>query len=77
MTQLIKKIAVTFLVLATMAGCATVPDPVRDDKPVDTETSSRAIKTLLAVGGLLLLGTVMANEIEDNVDDGIRNAARP
>ena len=77
MTQLIKKTAVCLLVLATMAGCATVPDSVRDDEPVDTQTTSRATKTLITIGGILLLAAIVVNEAEDNVDDAIRNAARP
>ena len=77
MTQAIKKTAVSLVVLALMAGCATVPDPVRDDKPVDTETSSRATKTIVTIGGLLLLGAIIANEVENDVDKAIKNAARP
>ncbi len=77
MTKLIKKIAMSLFVLATMAGCATVPDPVRDDKPVDTETSSRATTTILTIGGIVLLVAILANEVENGVDDAIRDAARP
>ena len=77
MTQLIKKIAVGVIMLATMTGCATVPDPAWDDQPADTETASRTKKTLITIGGILLLGVILANTAEDNVEDAVRDATGP
>ncbi len=77
MKQIIKKIAVDLIVLAMIAGCATAPHPVGGDKPADTENPSKVVKTMLTVGGLLLLTAIVVNEAEDNVEDAVRNAAAP
>ena len=77
MTQLLKKIAISVLVMATMTGCATAPGPVWAEQPVDTETTSPTKKTLITIGGILLLGVILANVAEDNVEDAVRDAAGP
>lgn len=77
MKHLIKKIAIGLVVQATMVGCVAGPGLAHGDKAPDTETPSRTAKTLLMVGGLLLLSAIVVNEAESNVEDAVRNAASP
>ena len=74
MMQMMKQITISLCVVATLAGCATVqPAGPDNDEQVEVETSSRTKNTILAIGGVLLLGAIIANEGAD----GARDAARP
>jgi len=78
MMQMIKKATISLCVVATFAGCATVPAPgSADDGQVEIEASSHRKNTLLTIGGILLLGAIIANEGADGARDAARDAARP
>ncbi len=71
MIEMLKKFTIGLCALAMLSGCATLPsgDPAEDE--------SRTRNTILMISGILILGAVIANEIDDNVEDAIRDAARP
>ncbi len=82
MIEVLKKLTAGVCALVMLSGCATL----RSDHPADDEhlliggsgnNESRTRNTILVISGILILGAVIANEIDDNVDDAIRDAARP
>lgn len=78
MKPMLKKTTISLCIITMLSGCATVPspDPVKDP-PIETNRESRMKRTLLVIGGILLVGAVIANEIEDNTKDAIKDAASP
>lgn len=76
MMERIKKIGISLFVLATLAGCATVPEPVAEENSEDTQKSSGTTKTLLTIGGVLVLGAILIDAVDDNVEDAVRGATR-
>ena len=80
MMQVMKRITVGVCALATLAGCANVQSagPGNEEQVVvEADSKSRTNKTLLTIGGILLLGAIIANEAGDNVEDAVRDAVRP
>ena len=80
MIERLKKLVISVCVLAILSGCATglSAGPVDDEHVlIDVEEQPRARNTLITIGAILLLGVVIANEIEDNVEGAVRDAARP
>ena len=78
MKQVMKKITVSMCVLSTLAGCATVqPAGPDNEEQLEVEAKSRMKNTLLTIGGILILGAIVANEAEDGAKDAVRDAARP
>ena len=78
MMQVMKQTTISLCVLLILTGCATVQSAAPDnDERVETETSSRTKKTLLAIGGALILGAVIVNEAEDGAEEAVKDAARP
>lgn len=78
MMQVIKQITISLCVLTTLTGCATVPTAGPDnEEQMETEARSRTKNTLLTIGGILLLGAIIANEAEDGAKDAARDATRP
>ena len=76
MMKVLKQLTIILCVLMTVTGCAAVPSAGPDnDERLETETSSRTKNTLLAIGGVLILGAIIANEAEDNVKDAVSDAA--
>ena len=78
MMQVMKQLTMTIFVSTTLAGCATVPSAGPDDSEnVVNESKSRTMNTILTIGGILLLGAIIANEAEDGAKDAVRDATRP
>ena len=78
MNQVIKKIAMSMYVLTTLAGCASVQSAgLGNEEQVEIEAKSRTKNTILTIGGILLLGAIIANEAEDGAKDAARDATRP
>lgn len=78
MMQVMKQLTTSIFVLTTLAGCATAPSAGPDnDEKVVIESKSRTMNTILTIGGILLLGAIIANEVEDGAEDAVRNATRP
>lgn len=75
MKKIFKQLAVGLILLTTLAGCAAVPS-IGPDNEVQAEigSTSRTKNVLLTIGGVLLVGAIIANEAGDNVRDGIRDA---
>lgn len=78
MMQIMKQLTISIFVLTTLAGCATAPSagPDKDEQAV-IEPKSRTKNTILAIGGILLLGAIIANEVEDSAKDAVKDATRP
>lgn len=73
MMQVMKQITISLCVLTTLTGCATIHSAGHNnEEQVETETKSRTKNTILAIGGVLLLGAIIANEAEDAVRDATR-----
>ena len=78
MIEILKRLTISLCVLATLSGCATVQTAGPDnEEQVATEAGSRTKNTLLTIGGILLLGVIIANEAEDAATDAARDASRP
>lgn len=78
MMQIMKQLTLSIFVLTTLAGCATVPSAGTDkDEQAVIESKSRTKNTILTIGGILLLGAIVANEAEDSAKDAARDATRP
>ena len=84
MLQGFTRVTVGLIVLGLLSGCASVPPVVVDeeapmafDDEPEKNTGNRTRNTLLTIGGILVLGAILANEIEDNTRDAVRDAARP
>ncbi len=91
MIERIARFTTSLFVLSVLAGCAAGrSEEPRDaefllidgsgeaqQSPSDIEDKRSARKTILTIGGILLLGAILANEIEENVEDAIEDAVRP
>ena len=80
MIEILKKLTISLFVLGNLSGCATVqPSGAHNEEyvDIDAETATRKRNTLLTIGGILLLGAIIANEAENNVEGAVRDAARP
>lgn len=72
MMKILKQFTIISCVLATMTGCAAVPSAApNNDERSEAGTSSRLKNTLLAIGGVLIVGAIIANEAENNVEDAV------
>lgn len=75
MKKIFKQLAVGLILLTTLAGCAAVPPTGPDNEgQAEIGSTSRTKNVLLTIGGVLLVGAIIANEAGDNVRDGIRDA---
>lgn len=78
MMQIMKQLTISIFVLTTLAGCATVPSAGTDkDEQAVVVPKSHTKNTILTIGGILLLGAIIANEAENNVRDAVKDANRP
>lgn len=80
MINLLKKLTVSLCVLATMSGCASMQyggTGTGAHLEEETRANSRTRNVILTIGGILLVGAILANEAGDNVKDAVRDAARP
>lgn len=80
MTEILRKLTLSLCVLVMLSGCATgLSAGPGDDEHllVDVEEQPRTRNVVITIGAILLLGAVIANEVEDNVEDAVRDAARP
>jgi len=80
MLEILQKVTAGLCVLATLSGCAAGPTvgPGDDEHVlIDVEDQPRSRNVVITIGAILLLGAVIANEVADNVDDAVRDAARP
>ena len=78
MMQVMKQLTIGIFVLTTLGGCATVPSAGTDkDEQAVVESKSRTKNTILTIGGILLLGAIIANEAQDSARDAVRDATRP
>ncbi|MDJ0794104.1 MAG: hypothetical protein QNI98_07650 [Woeseiaceae bacterium] len=81
----------TTVILGVLTGCAAVqPDSLHEDEfllvdgsadedhPQIEEKEKRGKRNMvLTIGAILVLGAIIANEVEDNVEDAVRGAASP
>ena len=75
MKKIFSQLAVGLILLTTLAGCAAVPSHGPDNEgQVEIGSESRTRNVLLTIGGVLLLGAIIANEANDNVRDAVRDA---
>ena len=91
MTGRLTRFMTSIAILGVLTGCAAVqPDSLREEEflLVDSsgeedhllieENDKRGMRnTVLTIGAVLILGAIIANEIEDNVEEAVRGAASP
>ncbi len=82
MFQMLERLALVLYVLATLGACVTVPatdsqgEPASEER-VETPDKPRTKRTMLAIGGALLLAAIIAHEAEDVAKDAVRDAVDP
>ncbi len=91
MTGRLMRFMTSIVILGVLGGCAAVqPDSLREEEYLLVDSSGDEDhllieekekrgkrNTVLTIGAILILGAIIANEVEDNVDDAIRDAASP
>lgn len=74
----LKPLLLTLCGLSLLSGCATTQPPFVIDAPnTEQKSEKRMGRTLLTLGGLLLVGAIVANEARDGAQDAIRGANLP
>lgn len=62
--------------MVMLTACASVPTQgTGNDAPAENTKPTQIGNTLLVIGGLVLLGAVIANEVDDNIEDAVRDGA--
>lgn len=91
MTGRLTRFMTIIVILGALTGCAGVQtDSLReeeflliegsgdeDHRLIDAEDKQGKRNTVLTIGAILILGAIIANEVEDNVEDAVRDAASP
>ena len=73
----IRKTIVCILITITVSGCAVVPESPWSGSEENSKALSKPTKTLLVLGGVLLVGAIVASQAENNIEDALRDTVRP
>ena len=77
MNKTTRTLTIAMLMLAT-SGCATAPLAASEQEMAEAEQGMPpTFKRALVIGGALLVGALLINEAEDNVEDAVRSVASP
>lgn len=75
MNKQIRKAILGLCIAVTLTGCATTPNAgYGNTQPSDERARIFSKKSLWTVGGILLVGAILAHEGADGVRDSVRDA---
>ena len=77
MSHVMIRLVLSALLLAMMTGCASLPPTPPEHELADRESALRSNKKIWTIAAILVVGAILVHEVEDGVQDSLRQVSPP